>query len=770
VTQSTRTHPDTTGPSREELRRRRQSSQRVVGVIALAAGIGGLFAGCHPTGTPVVDEIYGALFAVAVTLIASLASRESLLVLGAVCVVMSRGWLLIPAVAALGIGFSQVFVPSSRRRIGAVVGALASQVILRWPPIGFHGSTALVAFAALIYPCISAYSRLSGTGRRRTRRVILVAALIAVVPVVLLAAVVVLARSPLSAGQQGSIAALGDIRSGTSTTGSQALLAASNQFGTASSTISSWWAEPLRIFPVVAQQRQALASGATLAQRLDQVAAQQTSGFNLHALDVNDGQIDLSKVKALYGPTLILDAALANAQATMARLQSPWLVGPLQTKLDSLATKMNQTRHTVDAAARAIPLLPAMLGADAPRHYLVVFQTPSENRGLGGVITGYADLSAVNGKVTLTQSGGVGDLDTALPKGGGVLKGPSSFLARYGMFDPGATFQDETYAPDLPTTGQVLAQLYPQTGGEHLDGVIAVDPYGLAQLIKLTGPVSVPGLSAPLTSQNTPTELMKEQYIQFGNPNQTGIRHDYGAAALKIIFHDLTTMTLPGPATVSTAIDDALRDGRLGMWSVRPDEEALLSSLDAAEKFPTSGGGDLLAVTLQNAGNNNIDAYLHQSITDHVVFDPATGQTQAQVSITMTNSAPASGLPDAVIANPGAPQYPSGANYMWMSIYTPLHLSHPTVNGVPLGVSAGKELGVNVYSGYVDIAPQSTGTARLMLSGTLAATPSYRLHLRVQPSANPVPTTVTVTSTQHLTSSSTWTAGADVAQFHTFKF
>jgi hypothetical protein len=769
VTQSTRTDLETASVTREELRRRRHTSQRIIGLVALVAGIGGLFAGVHPTGTPVVDEIYGALFCVFVTLVASQASRESLLVLGAVCVAMSRGWLLVPAIAAFAISCSEVFLPSSRRRIGAVVGALSSQVILRWPPIGFHGSTALVAFAALIYPCVSAYSRLSGTGRRRTRRAIVVVALITVVPVLLLAAVVVLARSPLSAGQSGSIAALGDVRSGTPSTGAQALLAASNEFGTASSTISSWWADPLRVFPVIAQQRQALASGAVMAQHLDQVAAQQTSGFNLQALDVNDGQIDLSKVTALDGPAKILNTALANAQVTMAHLQSQWLVAPLQTRLNSLSTKMNQTRDSVDAAVRAIPLMPAMLGADAPRHYLVVFQTPSENRGLGGVITGYADLTAVNGKVTLTQSGGVGDLDTALPRGGGVLSGPASFLARYGQFDPASTFQDETYAPDLPTTAQVLAQLYPQTGAENVDGVIVVDPFGLAQLLKLTGPITVPGLNVPLTSQNAPDQLMKEQYILFGNPNQTGVRHDDGAAALKIIFNQLTSMTLPGPATVSTAIDDALRGGHLGMWSFRPKEETLLSSLDAAEKFPSPQGGDLLAVTLQNAGNNNIDAYLHQSIADRIVFNPATGSTQAQVTIKMTNSAPASGLPAAVIDNPGAPQYPPGANYMWMSIYTPLKLSDPSVNGVPFAMNLGQELGVNVYSGYVDIASRSTATARVTLTGTVAAAPSYGLHLRVQPSANPVATTVTVTSSQNPTSSSTWTAGSNVAQFHRFK-
>jgi len=436
VTTTSRSEPDVAWHSREELRRRRQASQRVIAALALAAGVGGLFAGSHPTGTPVVDELYGALFAVVVTLIASQASRESLLVLGAFCVAMSREWLLVPAAVAFGIVLYQVFLPSSRRRMGALVGALASQVILRWPPIGFHGSTALIAVAALVYPSISAYSRLSGAGRRRTRRAILVVAVIAVLSVLLLGAVVFLARSSLSQGQQGSIAALGDIRSGTASTGSQVLVTASNEFGVASSTIGSWWAEPLRLFPVVAQQRQALADGASMAQHLDAVASQQASGFNFQALDVNDGQIDLSKVTALYGPAKILDAALTSAQATMSRLQSEWLVAPLQTRLDSLDQKLNQAQSSAHAVVRAIPLMPAMLGAHAPRHYLVVFETPSENRGLGGVITGYADLTAINGKVTLSTSGSIGVLDTALPQGGGVLKGPASFLARYGVFDP----------------------------------------------------------------------------------------------------------------------------------------------------------------------------------------------------------------------------------------------------------------------------------------------------------------------------------------------
>jgi hypothetical protein len=84
-------------------------------------------------------------------------------------------------------------------------------------------------------------------------------------------------------------------------------------------------------------------------------------------------------------------------------------------------------------------------------------------------------------------------------------------------------------------------------------------------------------------------------------------------------------------------------------------------------------------------------------------------------------------------------------------------------------MSSGNELGVYVYSAYVAIPPESTATARLNLSGTVAPSSHYRMQLRVQPAANPVPTTITVASSQDPGDTSTWTAGPEVSQAHTFK-
>ena len=50
-------------------------------------------------------------------------------------------------------------------------------------------------------------------------------------------------------------------------------------------------------------------------------------------------------------------------------------------------------------------------------------------------------------------------------------------------------------SPDLPDVAQVIRELYsgayPDMGGDHIDGVLVVDPSGLAALLNFTGPIQV---------------------------------------------------------------------------------------------------------------------------------------------------------------------------------------------------------------------------------------------------------------------------------------
>ena len=65
-----------------------------------------------------------------------------------------------------------------------------------------------------------------------------------------------------------------------------------------------------------------------------------------------------------------------------------------------------------------------------------------------------------------------------------VVIGLFYVVYQHRVFDLPATWQQVNVSPNFPVTAQVIQQLYPQSGGDDVDGVIAIDPFGLASISK----------------------------------------------------------------------------------------------------------------------------------------------------------------------------------------------------------------------------------------------------------------------------------------------
>ena len=231
-------------------------------------------------------------------------------------------------------------------------------------------------------------------------------------------------------------------------------------------------------------------------------------------------------------------------------------------------------------------------------------------------------------------------------------------------------------------------------------------------------------------------------------------------------FQKLVKGSLPGPRSLAQDLSVPAAQGRIAFWSVHPSEQPLLQRLGIDGSFPQSNGGDLLAVTTQNAGNNKIDAYLHTAIRDDVTVDPGTGSVSSQLTVTLKNDATSSsGLPPVVIASPASPGLPPATNRTWLTVYSPFALDGATVNGQPATVSSGPEFGVHAYSAYVNVAPGGQAQVVLQLAGHVQLTGAYHLDLRLQPAVNPVTCSVQVDASGDwlvagtVSSAVQWTAG-----------
>ena len=714
-------------------------------MVGLAA-VGGALAGCHPTATPVVDPIETALFAAGFTLLVARAAPFTWLVVGIAAFLLARGQPLgAPALVVLVVAVVGVTEQRTRSWAGPVVAVLGVQVVLRWPGHLFHGFSAAVGAGLVVLCAVSAWQRSRRGERRRAALTVGVVVAGAALCCLVLGVATLTVRSEALRGETEARTALADAGNGSTPAVVAQLTRAARDTNNAASVIGTWGALA-RVVPVVAQQQRFLAGALRAASSASTVGRHEFSAID-PTLGSTPGKIDLRRLQTLQHPMQVLDRQLHATDTQLAGVSSPWLVGALQDRVNSFRRQLTQATRSADLGVEATRVVPAMLGADGTRHYLIAFMTPSESRGYDGLIGSYGLLSAQGGHISLTTSGNITNLQDALPKGGARLTGVPQYLARYGAFDPQANPQDLMYAPDLPTDAKVFAQSYAQSFGGSIDGVLAIDPYGLAALLHFTGPVQVPGLPFPLTQANAAQVLLTQEYTTFdsGLTNGEVLRRDFLQSALHGAFDALVSRSLPAPKALSAELDPMAMAGRISFWSFHPGEQPFLRQLGIDGAFPQAQGQDLLAVTTQNAGNNKIDAFLHTSIGDHVTYDPGTGAESSVVDVSLTNRSPARGLPPVIIASPGDPTVAPGANETWLTVYSPLTFNHVTIDGATATMSATRELGVWAYSTYVVIPPGASATVRVDLSGTVTAGPSLRTSVRLQPSANPEKVRVDVT-------------------------
>lgn len=732
----------------------------MVAALAVAAALGGGLAGCHPTGEGFLDVVYPAGLAAFVTVAASRSSRTALLVVAAASFAMSRWWLWLPAGAALGVAFGSTFQRRSHRRLGALVGALVSQVMLRWPPVDFHGFTAAVAGAVTVVVAVSAWRH----SRRATRRWALVVTgglaglVVAAAGVAAVAALA--ARGPAEAGMALARQSLRQVESGQSTTADGDVRAAAGDLGRAAGDVGGWWDAGAYLVPVVAQQERALARATRAGADLTATAAVVAPRLDYSNLRYSAGRLDVAALGGLEAPAADLQSAAAAAAQRLAGTSSPWLVAPIRSRLAQLAGEVGRVDSDAQTAVLAARDAPAILGADGVRYYLVAFMTPAETRGLGGFVGAYGVLRADDGHIRLIESGAVGSLRQV--PGQTKLSGPASYLARFGAFDPQDHFQDLTYAPDLPTVEEVMAQVFPQLSGQRIDGVLVVDPYALAALLKFTGPIAVAGLPTPLDATNAAEVLLRQQYLVDDESN----RLDELQGALVAGFDRLSSGDLPSPRTISAVLGPEVRQGRLLLWTSHSAEWPLLERIGLAGAFPRPGpSSDVLAITVANAANNKIDAYLTQNTSYAVDYDPATGRVASTVTVKLTNTAPASGMPSDVIGSRPGSGLPAGTDLTWLCLYTRLSLRGGVLDGHPTSLSGPvDELGVRTYCTFVDTPSEATSTLTVSLAGRITPGPAYRLAIRLQPLANPQ--TFTVDARVGTAAPTIWVAGSNETQSH----
>jgi hypothetical protein len=251
---------------------------------------------------------------------------------------------------------------------------------------------------------------------------------------------------------------------------------------------------------------------------------------------------------------------------------SSWL-GFVDRGRDRVAADIDLIRGYVDAANRVAQVLPTMLGKDRPQTYFIGLQNEAELRGTGGLPGAFAIARAYHGRVHFTHFYSDAEL---LPPGPnhiiptGLDFGPG-YDSAYGPSLPTTTFVDSNVSPHFPYAARIWQAMWQKRSGQHVDGVLALDPTVLSYFLNVTGPAQLPrGGSIDATNVVTLTE--RDEYTLFPDNVQ---RKKFIVSVLKAASEKLTSGAGSGMGILHAA-SQAGNEQRLLAWSEDPHVEKVL--------------------------------------------------------------------------------------------------------------------------------------------------------------------------------------------------
>lgn len=162
----------------------------------------------------------------------------------------------------------------------------------------------------------------------------------------------------------------------------------------------------------------------------------------------------------------------------------------------------------LDAYVSASARLPGILGWDKPRRYLVLTQDPAELRPTGGFTGSYGIIAFDRGTVTERTFSDIFLLD--LPWDYPFVRPPQE-LADYllGSKQPWQ-LADANWSPDFPTSAQQAVRLYANESGDTaIDGVLGITTSTIDELLKATGPVTVPEYGVTIAPGETMLKVLQ---------------------------------------------------------------------------------------------------------------------------------------------------------------------------------------------------------------------------------------------------------------------
>lgn len=521
-------------------------------------------------------------------------------------------------------------------------------------------------------------------------------------------------------------------------------------FQSATAELESFKLGPLALIPMVKAYRTdaahlakggeliatAMYKGIDYATSLDMVLSQDST-VSFSQLSVNEKRNILQNIYQSE-PTLteiqkLVDESLVEINAATA---FNWII-PLNTKVKELTTKLTEGKKTLASVSPLTKLLPPLLGYPNSAHYLFILQNNDELRPTGGFIGTYGIIQTQDGDFERFETHDIYHLD--MPVKDKVNVTPPEPIKKY-MVDKWY-MRDANWSPDWPTSAEKILWFYNLENNaqptpdslKNFDGVIAITPNMITELMKITGPIPYDG--EIYTADNFVDLLqykVERDYINLGIPSWH--RKEVVGEIARILKERLLDLPLERwPDLIRLAGDNMARKNML-LYAKDPTVQKLVHDQGWSGEVKHTWG-DYLMVVDANLAALKTDAVMKR----HISYKVENQNDELTATVTLS------------YAHEGKVDWKTSRYQSFTRVYVPAGSTLVKTTGLATGsVVSGDELGKTYFGGYVVVPPQDTAQVTFQyvlphsMSDNMTTYKNYGLLVQKQPGTDKVGLSVDV--------------------------
>lgn len=460
-------------------------------------------------------------------------------------------------------------------------------------------------------------------------------------------------------------------------------------------------------------------------------ACAQLEDFKLGNL-LTDGAVNIDMLKGLITTIQDVEPVVISSIDAIDALPEPH-IGKIKSLMDKVTGPMDTAKNTLQQVNGILPILPQMLGADGPRNYLITAENNAEIRACGGFVGSLGVMNVDNGKISL------GDFEGTLHSSNGPkpqIPITDEEMTLFQPYEPTMNFTsgDAYFTPDFPSGASNVSTLWSlEHGGQHIDGVVALDPVFLQYLLQLCGGVTAAD-GTVVDGSNAANELLSGSYWKYpdGGDAQDAVFASVASGAFNQLLGGLGDV---GFTNLFKVIKRGGDEGRLLMWMANEAEENAVvqmgfgGALNADPTKPQTG------VFVNNYSYSKLDWYLNLDAVKGEGVENADGTASYPMTVTLTNemsAADAAALPAYIAAHNGTADAPT-QEMLRTLLYAP---AGGTITDVVTSSGSMKEAthnGLQVF--YQDVRLMPGESFQVTYTVTVSAEAAEELHVRVTPTA-----------------------------------